>query len=144
AVTLGLIILATMLAAFTSNSSTGKTNSRFAEVQTNGRYAVDQLRRELQHAGFIGRTFINPANPAPANLVKAGTTATLDPGGCGAGFVTKVEEPIRGSNNAKGLGCIAAADYVANTDVVVLRRLDTTPTNTAGNPLTATRLSLRS
>ena len=56
-----------MLDAFNSNSSTGKTNSRFAEVQTNGRYATDQLRRELQHAGFIGRTFIKTANPAPAS-----------------------------------------------------------------------------
>src|SRR5437667_7909465 len=82
ALALGLIMLAAMLDGFNSNSATGTTNTRFAEVQTNGRYATDFLRREIQHAGFLG---INNGL-----VQKDGTTGTTDYG-CGAGFAAKLE-----------------------------------------------------
>jgi type IV pilus assembly protein PilW len=101
-------------------------NARFAEVQTNGRFAVDFLRREMQHAGYIALTYVDYNDESPYNLIKDGATGSTDYG-CGAGFATKIEEPVWGSNDAKGLGCIADADY-ARGDVLVLRRLDTRPT----------------
>ena len=117
ALALGLLILAALLESFNSNSATGTTNTRFTEVQTNGRYATDFMRREIQHAGFLGLSWIA--------LKKSGATGTADYG-CGAGFVTKIEQPIWGSNDVNALSCIASADY-ARGDVLVLRRLGLEP-----------------
>src|SRR5258706_11309550 len=104
ALVIGMLILAAMLTAYTSGSATSNTTARFAEVQTNGRYAIDFLRREIQHAGFQG------INGGPVQ--KDGATGTSDYG-CGAGFVAKAEERISGINDDRQLSCIAAADYQA-------------------------------
>jgi len=120
AVVLGLLILAAMLTAYNAGSATSSSNARFAEVQTNGRYAVDFLKGEIQHAGFLG------LNAGPVQ--KGGATATSDYG-CGAGFAAKLEEPVWGSNDATStpLSCIASADFEASTDVLVIRRAGLTP-----------------
>jgi type IV pilus assembly protein PilW len=112
AVTIGLLIIAGIVSAYSSHTSAGSTNARFAELQTNGRYAIDFLRRELRHGGFLGLS--------STNLKKAGSTGTTDYG-CGAGFVTRIEQPIWGANDSNPLSCIPSADYERG-DVLVLRR----------------------
>lgn len=126
AVALGLIILAGMLQAFNSNSGTGKTNARFAEVQANGRYSIDFLRKELQHAGFL--SMVNgPVQPPKDDLAPVRTTDY----GCGVGFAAKLEERIFGVDDTNaGLSCIPNADY-ARGDILVLRRAALSPVGTA-------------
>lgn len=127
ALVIGLLISAAMLTAYSSGSAATGTTARFAEVQTNGRYAVDFLRREIQLAGFL------PLNVGPVQ--KTGTTGTADYG-CGAGFAARIEEPIFGVDDDRQLPCIAATDYRPFTDVLVLRRAGLTPsTATAADNL---------
>jgi prepilin-type N-terminal cleavage/methylation domain-containing protein len=59
AVTIGLLIVSAMLANLQVSSASNRTNARVAGFQTNGRYATDFLRRELQHAGYAGVSWVN-------------------------------------------------------------------------------------
>ena len=49
-ITIGLMIIAALTGVLASNSRSSKTNDRTAELQSNGRYALDHLKRELRHA----------------------------------------------------------------------------------------------
>lgn len=135
AVTIGLLIVAAMLANLQVSSASNRTNARVAEFQTNGRYAVDFLRRELQHAGYAGVSWVN--------LTDLGTTGTTDYG-CGAGFAANIAQPIFGSNDSNPYSgsCIPSDNY-ARGDILVLRRagLDVIPAATA---LSANTLYFRS
>jgi type IV pilus assembly protein PilW len=123
ALTLGLMIVAAMLANLDASSASARTNARQAEYQTNGRYAADFLRREIQHAGFAGVSW--------TNLTELGATATTDYG-CGAGFAANIAQPIWGANDSNPFSgsCIPTANY-ARGDILVLRRagLDSIPTD---------------
>ena len=135
ALAIGLIIIAGMLSSFATSSASNRTNARVAEFQTNGRFATDFLRRELQHTGFAGLSW--------TNLTQTGATGTANYG-CGTGFVANIAQPIWGANDANPLSgsCIPADNY-ARGDVLVLRRsgLDAIP---AASALASDRLYFRS
>ncbi len=135
ALTIGLIIIAAMLASVSVTSGSNRTNARVAEFQNNGRFATDFLRRELQHTGFAGLSW--------TNLTQTGAVGATDYG-CGAGFVTNIAQRIWGANDTNPLSgsCIPAANY-ARGDVLVLRRaaLDAIP---AATVLAANTLYFRS
>src|SRR5688572_21935555 len=56
ALTVGLLLIGGMVATLVSSSTTGKVRERSSEIQNNGRYALEVLKRDVQHAGFIGVT----------------------------------------------------------------------------------------
>jgi len=124
ALTIGLIIVAALLMNFTASSASNRTNARVAEFQTNGRFAADFMRRELQHTGFAGLSW--------TNLTQTGSLATTDYG-CGVGFAANINQPIWGANDSNPFSgsCIPAANY-ATGDILVLRRagLETIPSTT--------------
>jgi type IV pilus assembly protein PilW len=135
ALVLGLMIVAAMLANLDVTATSNRANARVSEFQTNGRFAADFLRREIQHSGFAGISW--------TNLTDLGATGTVDYG-CGAGFAANIQQPIWGANDSNPFSgsCIPAANY-ARGDILVLRRagLDSIPTSTA---LSATTLYFRS
>jgi type IV pilus assembly protein PilW len=134
ALTIGLLIVAAMLANLNASSASNRTNARVSEYQTNGRFAIDFLRRELQHTGFAGVSW--------TNLTELGTTSTTDYG-CGAGFAANILQPIWGANDTNPFSgsCIQPANY-ARGDILVLRRADlnSIPTTTT---LSSTKLYFR-
>jgi type IV pilus assembly protein PilW len=135
ALTIGLIIVAAMLQNLTASSGSNRTNARVAEFQTNGRFAADFLRREIQHAGFAGLSW--------TRLTDLGTTGTTDYG-CGTGFAANIAQAIWGANDSNPFSgsCIPTANY-ARGDILVLRRagLDPIP---AATTLAADTLYFRS
>jgi type IV pilus assembly protein PilW len=136
ALTIGLLIVAAMLANLNASSASNRTNARVAEYQTKGRFAADFLRREIQHTGFAGSELDQPHG-------KLGRQRTTDYG-CGAGFAANIAEPIWGANDTNPFSgsCIPTANY-ARGDILVLRRadLDTIP---AATTLVNTKLYFRS
>jgi type IV pilus assembly protein PilW len=134
ALTIGLLITLAMSSAFLSGSASKSSNVRTSEIETNGRYAIDFLKRELQHSGFVGL--------GGTTVTLSGTTGTTDYG-CGAGVVTNLQQPVWGSNDSNPFSgsCIPATNYLAG-DVLVLRRagLASIPSATA---LSATTLYVR-
>jgi len=135
ALTIGLLIVAAMLANLDVTATSNRANARVSEFQTNGRFAADFLRREIQHTGFAGVSW--------TNLTDLGATGTTDYG-CGTGFAANITQPIWGANDTNPFSgsCIASTNY-ARGDILVLRRagLDSIPSSTT---LAANTLYFRS
>lgn len=142
--TIGLVIVAALVGVLVSNSQSAKTNDRTAELQSNGRYALDHLKRELHHAGYRGYTPVAP---------QSGAWVTAITGECGAptaplGFVKNVRQAVWGANDNNPFAgdCLSAAnakyDNNINSDVLVIRHSSGTPTLAAN--AVANTLYLRS
>lgn len=126
AIVIGLMILASLTSVAINSGKATKANDKTSELQSNGRYALDVLRRGIQHAGQSGLT--PPSGLAQAKIDKffsiaSGVSATDD---CSTGFALKLEEPITGSNDSNPYtACIPTASY-ARGDIVVVRFADMT------------------
>jgi type IV pilus assembly protein PilW len=133
-VTIGLLIVAAMSGMYAASSSGKKTGARFAEYQTNARYALDVLRRDIQLSGFYGVTYVGPDNPNdpydeydrpsgsyPITLGSLGSIA--NDCGTGTASIANLAQPVFGTSdsNPYAATCIATANY-ARGDILVLRR----------------------
>ena len=138
AMTIGLLIIVGLTAMYVASSSGKKTDARFSEFQTNGRYAIDAIRRDIQQAGFAGFS-VFAANDSAVSGVSITGNCNND------AAAIKFDRPIFGYNNATGLpSCLSG--YQANSDVIVLRRagpecIGTTPCSSSLSP---TKLYMRS
>lgn len=122
-ITIGLFIIAAMIGVLISSSSSSKTNDRTSELQSNGRYALNNLSKELRHAGFHAYTPLS--NPTILSAIAISASASV-PGVCGGStdFVANIQQGIWGGDNSNPFpGNCIPANYRANTDVLVLRRL---------------------
>lgn len=119
--TIGLFIISAISVALIASSSGARTNDRTAELQMNGRYALQILRQDLQHAGFMGLTFTEPS------LIDLGSIDSE----CAAGFVANIRQRIWGANdnNPFSATCIPSDRY-SRGDILVIRRLSLNPVTT--------------
>ena len=136
-ITIGLMIIAALVGVLSSNSSNTRTNDRTSELQSNGRYALDHLKRELRHAGYRGYTWAEPNTPT---TVIAVNNECLSGAAAGA-FVQNIRQGIWGANDANPFtaDCLPAANRLRG-DILVIRRVASAPTTT----LVANTLYLRS
>jgi type IV pilus assembly protein PilW len=114
AMTIGLLIIGALMAVIVSAGSSSRSNDRNSELQTNGRYALEALKRDVQVAGYYDFSGGGVA-PAPVAL----------PGDCYQFFASNLSQRVWGSNdgvNAFAAKCIPAASY-AGSDILVLRYL---------------------
>ena len=125
-ITIGLMIIAALAGVLTSIASSSKTNARTAELQTNGRYALDHLKRELRHARYRGYTWSAPNVPA----IDGVDNECLD-GGADDSFVVNLRQGVWGANdsNPYAANCLPAASRLRG-DVLVIRRVASAPTAT--------------
>lgn len=123
-IAIGLMIVAALVGVLVSNSRNTKTNDRTSELQSNGRYALDHLKRELRHAGYRGYTWGEPSTPTTAIAVTSECLA----GGAAGSFVSNIRQGIWGANdsNPYSADCLAAAPYLQG-DVLVIRRVASQP-----------------
>ena len=63
AVAIGLLILLSVSGIFLNSLFTEKTNEASSEILTNGRYAIEVLRKEVLHAGYLGVSSTLPTIP---------------------------------------------------------------------------------
>lgn len=122
--TIGLMIVVALAGVLAGNSRSTKTNDRTSELQSNGRYALDHLKRELRHAGYRGYTWAEPNAPTTAIAVN---NECLDAGAATA-FAQNIRQGIWGANdsNPYSANCLPAANYLRG-DVLVIRRADSAP-----------------
>lgn len=126
AMVIGLLILAALSSvAINSGKSTG-TNDKTAELQSVGRYAIDVLRRDIQHSGQTGLT-------PPSGLVQAKAggffTSAVTPAivnDCRTGFALELENPIEGGNDAITYPACIPTSLYDRGDVLVVRYADMT------------------
>lgn len=120
-ITIGLVLLAGITTLIVQQSNTRTELDKSSRQIENGRYAMQILADDIRHAGFYGQFADLPA--APAALPDPCTT-TL------ANLILAMPLPIQGYNAPAAVpaplsACLADADHVAGTDILVIRRADT-------------------
>lgn len=120
---ISLLVLVILSRTLASGSSSERTNAGASEIASNGRYALEVLRRSLMHAGYRALSW------APTSaMTTAAPTVTND---CSAGFAYNIAQPLWGSNDSNPFQatCVPAANY-AGGDMLVTRQA-------GGEPATA-------
>ncbi len=117
ALTLGLILTTGVIQLFVSNKRAYEVQTATNGMQENGRYAMKLLTDSLRAADHWGGVESSDVG---------GSAAVSGIGSCDATWILNVAEGIRGYEGVSATsplpsGCIAAADYVANSDAVVVR-----------------------
>lgn len=113
AITTGMLIVAAMSLLFANNSRSRAETERTGQKIENGRYGVELLATDLEHAGYYGpfdpeQLPLPAAKPNPCSTDLASLKAALG-------------VHVQGyDDTAGGLTCIS--DVKAGTDVVVIRR----------------------
>lgn len=141
-IAIGLMIIAGLVGVLTSNSGNSKVNDKTAELQANGRYALDHLRREIRMAGYRGFTWAEPATPTGGIAL----TGLVECGGAGNGFIQNIRQGIWGANDNNPYPTSCLNGTYLQGDVLVLRRVAGAPlaANCATNPTGVSTLYLRS
>lgn len=133
AMTLGLILIAAVGALFLANKRNYEQNSKIAEMQSNGRFAVQALSRDLAMAGFLGGL------TEPNRLVVDSTALSAVDSGCGPGTngdngwmldATTIEflDNVSANTAPTIYGCLTSQDLAPGTDVIALHRTPGVPT----------------
>jgi type IV pilus assembly protein PilW len=117
ALTLGMLVVSAVVAAFVNSSRTRDEVERTNQQIENGRYAMQVLGDDLRLAGYLAEFNIAQAGlPAPA--------AKPDP--CAFDLATLTASlplHIQGYDNGAALTCLS--DVRPNTDILVVRRAST-------------------
>ncbi len=150
ALVIGMLTLAGLLTLFTQNKRTFMQDEQFVRMQDNARFALSELEKDLAMAGFWGDMF------NPAGIVRDDDSLVLATD-CGPGAIEdwmyQILDPVSGESsalthldNATGLAatashtCIDAAEVVAGSDVVGIKRLEG---RELAGPLVPSRVYLR-
>ncbi len=126
ALTVGMLILVALSSVMVTSVGTRSSGDRNAQLQTNARFALDVLRRDVQHAGYTGRLVYRPQADDLGNEAWTKSPVTITTA-CSTNTGI-LRWPVEGSNNTNSFpGCIPAAEYVANTDVLLVRHAGANP-----------------
>jgi len=120
--TLGLFLALGLVQVFTTSNESYEAISQTAQQIENGRYAIQTLRNDLQHAGFYGEFGFAAAAaapfPDPCELADLNALRNALPF-----FVQGYDAP-----GGSPLPCLDSANVVPGTDIVVIRRASTVAT----------------
>jgi type IV pilus assembly protein PilW len=118
AMTIGLLIILALSTVIIGAGASSRATGGQSELQTNGRYALDVIKRDVQQAGYYGlrgRGIENSTVPVAQD--------------CLLGFATNISQRVWGSNNGINpfsvVTCPELANVQPNTDMLVLRYLGT-------------------
>lgn len=117
-IVIGLMIVAALVGVLVSNSASTKTNDRTAELQSNGRYALDHLRRELRHADYRGYTWMAP-NASALTI----SNECLGTGATAGSFVNNLSQGTWGTNDSNPYAANCLSSGYRRGDVLVVRRV---------------------
>lgn len=134
----GVLLLGLAVFFFSSSRSYSEAERVSRQIE-NGRYASSLIAEEIRHAGFYGEVknvTLLPTSPAPSSLIPM-PSSLPDP--C-ATAITAVKAalplPIQGVDSPDSApSCVP--DAVAGTDILVVRRANTTTVSAATADATA-------
>jgi type IV pilus assembly protein PilW len=140
-ITIGLLLLAGITTLIAQQSSASGELDKASRQIENGRYAAQVVREDIELAGYFGE-FFKPGTPSALSDPCSTATADLD---------AAVPLPIQGYDSPATVpsplsACLPDANHVAGTDIVVIRRTDTTTvpvaSAVAGQPYMQTGLNV--
>lgn len=131
AITLGLIVLAAVLAVFSQNSRSFRQTDAVARMQDSARFALDALARDIAMAGFYGGMYgasnIAAFTTAPSNDCGSADTSTSPATPWAFQLRRRVEFRNHSATVAVGSAfpCLGTSStpVAANTDIVAIRRV---------------------
>lgn len=139
-ITIGLILLAGLTTLIAQQSSTQAELEKSSRQIENGRYAMQLLQEEIQLAGYFGEYSAAGSLTAPTVLPNPCTVSTTDMASAlpfaiqgyddDLGSLTNAATPTPTPPPAPATppGCeLNALNYVPDTDILVIRRVDITP-----------------
>lgn len=126
-ITIGMLLIAGLIGVLTSNSRSSQSNDKTAELHSNGRYALDHLKRELYHAGYRAYTWAEPTNPPSTPVAVVGTRPEC--AGAGSGFVQNIRQGLWGANDSNPFAGDCLNSGYLRGDVMVIRRVASQPTS---------------
>jgi type IV pilus assembly protein PilW len=131
AITISLFVLVGLVSVFATSNQTYMDLGRASQQIENGRFATQLLVDDISHAGFYGRYSQTPVLPG----------ALPDP--CVSGNIAQLLSatalPLQGYASHPGAPlttCLPAANYLAGTGIIVVRRVDSGMTPAAGDAAT--------
>lgn len=126
ALAIGLIVVAGLAVMFANSSRTGRELEGTSRQIENGRYAADLLAQEIAAAGFYAEV------PAQGADHTEPPVCATDPAQMGWDTVSKKRPAaLEGKTQAELAGLSCLSQVSASSPGLVLRRLDTTPTEVA-------------
>jgi type IV pilus assembly protein PilW len=137
AMTVSLFIIGALITVVIGSSSTNRTRDTATDLQTNGRYALEQIKNDLLHSGFVGISSLFWPDE-PITTTSSFPTSINVTNACDATTVGQLSQRIWGSNDANPFSatCIPAANYLGG-DILLIRALDPNPVTA---PFSATRV----
>ncbi|BBT96773.1 type IV pilus pseudopilin [Aeromonas veronii] len=134
AMLLGLFLLAGVFTVFVMSRSSSEDAFDQSELQENGRLAIRLISQDIKWAGFFGAytgqsTQVGSSLSLSAGSIVPASSDCLDERSVGS--LPSNAGPIRGlwvsrvstTKGLAGFACILAADRVANSDVISIKRL---------------------
>jgi type IV pilus assembly protein PilW len=121
AITIGLFLLVGLVSVFATSNQTYMDLGKASQQIESGRFAVQVLVDDIGHAGFFGRYSASPTTPAALPdpcvnndmaALKAALAFPLQ------GYDAPATSPIT--------ACLPVANHVGGTDIIVVRRVDST------------------
>ena len=131
-ITIGLLILAGLASVFVNSSTANREMKNSAEQIENGRYAIEMLTQDIRHAGYYGELAALPAVPGSAPDPCAAPSAGAVSDTSNSALALPVQYISAASIPAGCAALLTAANLQLGSDIVVVRRADTTLVNSAG------------
>lgn len=118
-ITVGLLILVSLMAVFLQGSKARGQNDRTSRQIESGRYAMQLLTRELQQAGYFG--YFNPSLESGAAL----PTPAVKPNACDTSLTSLVAAlPLQVQGYDEALDAPSClSDVRSGSDILVIRRI---------------------
>lgn len=127
AIAIGLLIMVGLVTIFVNSSQSSKEISKSAEQIESGRYAIEVLATDVQHAGYYGHLSTLPAAGALPDPCSISTAALLQ---------SAIAYPVQGYrapdlstratvSAACVAGLLANTNLAPGSDVLVVRRAET-------------------
>jgi type IV pilus assembly protein PilW len=131
ALVVGTFLIGGVLSLFVSSQRNFKLDDNISRMQNNGRFAIQELERDLRMAGYMAE----PMHPVFIDA-EAGLATVTDCGVAGqANWILNLTDAVTGEVNTltgvdnataatanAAYSCITAADVVPNTDIVGIKR----------------------
>lgn len=148
AITISMLLLVGLVTLMLNSNQTQNEISKAGMQLENGRYALQLLKNEIQHAGFYGR-YNYPGKVSTAAQNPCTTDETLLAAGMPY-YIFGYNNPSDGAAPIPGCTALTDANHLGGTDILVIRRADTntvplaTPTAVTAADLVASEVYLQS
>jgi type IV pilus assembly protein PilW len=133
AMTISLFVIGALLGVVMGASSTSKSRDFNAELQNNGRYALEVIKNDLQQSGYLGVSSIFFPDVALPDIPPPGAPITTVLKACDPATIGRISQRVWGSNDINPFANTCISSYSAG-DILLVRGLSSEPVTGALSP----------